>query len=342
MGGNDQLDLMVDGLDEARRKVEAAPRSMRTRLLKQLETEHDLLSGLPAIDDLSFLHSGLCQTCLPHSRPASNTTPWTRTSGRFTLIVSPGVLDDRPMEDKLRQPTKAETEDMYVGVPYGSRARLIMIYLQTEGLKSRFVSLGPSMSAFLHTLGLPRSGGPRGSILSVREQCLRIARCQFTMQWTDSHNGGSRSLISDTRIVEGLELLNSSRGDWSGTVELSQKFHDHLREHAVPLDKRSIALVSNNSLSLDLYALFAYRLPRLRDKLHMPWEMLQSQIGTEYAEVRELKRKVSQISNTLRKAYRDAKFEIMPSGITLYPSPPAVPKNTMISGFSLVGEGEQS
>jgi hypothetical protein len=124
-------------------------------------------------------------------------------------------------------------------------------------------------------------------------------------------------------------------------VELSQKFHDHLREHAVPLDKRSIALVSNNSLSLDLYALFAYRLPRLREKLHMSWEMLQSQIGTEYAEVRELKRKVSQISNTLRKAYRDAKFEIMPSGITLYPSPPAVPKTTMISGFSLVGGTEQ-
>ena len=55
----------------------------------------------------------------------------------------------------------------HVGVPYGSHARLIMLHLQSEGLKSRTVSLGPSLSAFLRSLGLPVSGGPRGSIVAT-------------------------------------------------------------------------------------------------------------------------------------------------------------------------------
>ena len=48
--------------------------------------------------------------------------------------------------------------------------------------------------------------------------------------------------ITDTKIVEGLELWNAGSEDWSGTVELSEKFHRHLCEHAVPLDRRGIAI----------------------------------------------------------------------------------------------------
>jgi len=122
-----------------------------------------MLSALPAAEDLAFLHSGLAQTCLPHSRPADDRGVWRRQSGRFSLLVQPGVIDDgRGVR--------------HVGVPYGSRARLIMLHLQSEGLKSRTVSLGPTLSAFLRSLGLPVSGGPRGSIVAIREQSMRIAR----------------------------------------------------------------------------------------------------------------------------------------------------------------------
>ena len=115
-----QLDLL--GLEETRRMAVAGvskPRERR-RKLDQVEATHELLSALPAAEDLSFLHSGLCQTCLPHSRPAKNTAIWRRHSGRFTLIVTPGLIDSSALDTRNRQPTEAETDAMYVGVPYGT------------------------------------------------------------------------------------------------------------------------------------------------------------------------------------------------------------------------------
>ena len=73
---------------------------------------------------------------------------------------------------------------------------------------------------------------------------------------------GDRTVIANSRIVDQFEFWRAS-GEWHEIVELSERFHAHLCEHAVPLDKRGIAHLAANSLGLDLYALFAYRLPRL-------------------------------------------------------------------------------
>ena len=333
-----QLEIL--GLDETKRQTSISSSTLivRNRRLKRIEAAHALLSELPTAEDLAFLHSGLCQTCLPHSRPSSNQDIWTRSSGRFSLLVTPGVIDDRSRNSRHRQPTAEQKEAMFVGVPYGSKARLIMIHLQTEGLRSRTVSLGPSLSAFLRSLGLPVTGGPRGSIGAIREQCLRLARCTFSMQWSDlTETGEERTLISDTKLVDGLELWRAGRDeDWRGTVELSQKFHEHLREHAVPLDKRGIAHLSGNSLGLDLYALFAYRLPRLKRDLHLSWPALQGQIGTDYSEGRDLGKKVRAVLADVLVAYPHAKVTVTPSGVSMRRSRPAVAENTVVPGFRLL------
>jgi hypothetical protein len=228
---------------------------------------------------------------------------------------------------------------MYVGVPYGTKARLIMIHLQTEGLRSPTVNLGPSLSAFLRSLQLGVSGGARGTINAVREQCLRIARATFTMQWSGTDaDGGERMLVSDTRIVNGLELWKRAGGEdgWSATVELSREFHEHLRQHAVPLDKRGIAHLAGNSLGLDLYAMFAYRLPRLSKETHIRWDSLQGQIGADYESRKHLASKVRGVMPDVLTAYPDAKLEVTSTGVTLRPSPPAVPKTT-VGGLKLLG-----
>jgi hypothetical protein len=271
----------------------------------------------------------LAQTCLPHSKPADDAGVWRRQSGRFSLLVQPGVIDDG----------KAAR---HVGVPYGSRARLIMLHLQSEGLKSRTVSLGPSLSAFLRSLGLPVSGGPRGSIGAIREQSLRIARCTMTMQWTDRNaDGDERTLIADTRIVDGMELWRSASGEeWCGTVELSERFHEQLRKHAFPLDRRGIAHLSGNSLGLDLYALLAYRLPRLQRVMHLRWNALQDQIGSNEREAFNLAYRIRAVMPDVLTAYPHAKVELTPHGLLLSPSAPAVPKTTE-RGFQLVEGGTQ-
>src|SRR3954451_2568760 len=140
--------LEIFGLEETQRRArgEAVSSSECKRLQRRVETAHQLMSALPAAEDLSFLHSGLCQVALPHSRPADNASIWRRQSGRFSLLVQPGVID-------------AEGSGRYV--PYGPKARLIMIHLQTERLKSRTGNLGSSFSAFMRSLGLAVTGGAR-------------------------------------------------------------------------------------------------------------------------------------------------------------------------------------
>jgi Plasmid encoded RepA protein len=337
-GISEQLEFF--GFEETLRRVtaEASSPAEKRRLRRRVEVAHELMSAVPTAEDLSFLHSGLCQTCLPHSRPLKNHAVWRRSSGRFSLIVTPGIIDDTPSHTRGRQPTEQETEEaLYVGVPYGPKARLILIHLQTEGLKSRTVSLGPSLSAFMRSLGLAVTGGAKGTIAAVREQSLRLARCTFTMQWTDvDATGGERMVISDTRIVDGLEMWRSARGEeWTGVVELSERFHEHLRLHAVPLDKRGIAHVSGNSLGLDLYALFAYRLPRLSREVHLRWATLQAQIGADDRQPYELARRIRDVMPDVRTAYPHANVEVTSTGLTLKPSRPAVPK-TSVNGYRLV------
>ena len=327
--------LEIYGLDGARRLAvaEGATHAEKNRLARRVEVAHDVMSGLPTPDDLAFLHSGLCQTCLPHSRPHSNQAVWTRSSGRFSLIVKPGMIDDRPLAARSRQPTPAEQERMHVGVPYGSRARLILLFLQSEGVKSRTVSMGPSLSAWLRSLGLPVSGGPRGSIQAIREQSLRIARCSMMMQWED---GAEHTVIADTSIVTGMELWRSaSGGQWCGTIELSEAFYQQLRQHAVPLDRRGIAHLAGNSLGLDLYALLAYRLPKLQREVHLRWNALQAQVGSNEREAFNLAQRVRNVMPDVLTAYPHAKVEITPHGLLLKPSTAAVPK-TAVQGFRLI------
>lgn len=322
-----QLELV--GLEETKRQVTAFVPSQRerNRLIKRIETTHEIMSALPEGEDLSFLHSGLCQTCLPHSRPTQNHTVWRRTSGRFTLSIEPGTLS---------RAGASARDDGYVGVPFGPKARLILIHLQTEGLRSRTVNLGPSLSAFMRSLGLAVTGGQRGTIAATKEQVLRIARCSFSLQWSDTDASGTRMHVSDHRIVDGLELWEAGTGsEWNGTVELSERFHEELRQHAVPLDKRAIAELKSNSLGLDLYTLFAYRLPRLKESLHLRWRTLQSQVGSEETQMFELARRVRGVLPEVMAVYPHAKVEVTSSGLTLRQSEPAVPSRA-VRGYRLI------
>jgi len=280
------------------------------------------VSELPSGDDLSFLHSGLCQTCLPHSRPAEDHAIWQRKSGRFSLTVQPGTFDNGE-------------GSRYVGVPYGPKARLILIHLQTEGMKSRTVNLGASFSAFMRSLGLAVTGGKRGTIGAVREQSLRIAQCRFNMQWTGDPGTGPQHIVANTQIVDRLELWSSDRQGWSETVELSEKFHAHLREHAVPLDRRGLGHLSANSLGLDLYALFAYRLPRLEREVHLRWATLLEQVGAAEKTTNTLAQRIRDVMPDVLTAYPHAKLEVTPHGLLLKPSAAAVPK-TMVGGIRLL------
>src|SRR6185437_6340195 len=116
-----------------------------------------------------YSYSGLCLTSLPHRRLPYEQA-WERTVGPLTLIIEPGRIKLGDGASKM------------MGVPHGARARLILIYLQTQAVltQSREVSLGRSMRGWMGRMGLS-VGGETASAL--REQARRIATCTMRFSW---------------------------------------------------------------------------------------------------------------------------------------------------------------
>src|SRR5438309_2122974 len=133
---------------------------------------------------IGFLYSGWCQAALPHRRLPDD-KGWQVHSERVTLIVQPGM---RPTTTGDPAP---------VGVPYGSRARLIMLYLQSEALRTgnRDVELGKSLRSWLGRMSISVGGK---SVDGIREQAERISRCTLSFNIRSGHLHG----LMNQSIVE--------------------------------------------------------------------------------------------------------------------------------------------
>lgn len=107
--------------------------------------------------------------------------------------------------------------------------------------------MGPSLSAWVRSRGLPGTSSPRGSLRTIRDQTFRIARCQFTFRSESRADGqgNRRGSLGDVKIVNRLgEWLHRACGDGGDIiVELTPDFHDHLKEHTIPLDRCAIAML---------------------------------------------------------------------------------------------------
>jgi replication initiator protein len=329
--GDIRAQLELVGLDEALRLADAAGATPaeRARLRRRVEVAAEIMSEPPGADELGFLHSGLCQCYLPRTRPVQNSDAWARRTGRFRLLVEPGTLrpDDKRDDGGRWLPSSAAD---YVGVPFGTKARLLMFYLQREGVRSRMVPMGSSMSGWMRTMGLRVIGGERGTIAPLREQALRLASCHFTLEWDG--DDGTRAGLRRFRIASGMESIGETGGRWPEAVELSQEFRDHLRSHAVPLDSRAIAHLAGSALALDLYAFLAHRLPRLRERLRLSWGAVTVQFGTADTPPRKMAQLIRDALAEVQAVYPEARVEAVRAGLLLRQSPPSVPARTLVTG----------
>jgi len=126
---------------------------------------------------LGFAYSGWAQCALPHRRLADDAI-WEITSDRVSLLVEPG-----------RRPSADSKPAEHVGIPFGANARLILLYLQTEALRtnSREVELGRSLRDWLAKMGISY-GGRTGKL--VRDQAERISRCRMTFHLQGNGKSG--------------------------------------------------------------------------------------------------------------------------------------------------------
>src|ERR1700741_4848345 len=110
---------------------------------------------------MGFTYSGFALTSLPHK--PQETPTWRREGHNLTMVLQAGV----------------DRQERSLGLPYGSYARFILLFLQSEAIRtrSREVELGRSMRVWLGSMGLSIGGT---TYRMVTEQARRISGCRLT------------------------------------------------------------------------------------------------------------------------------------------------------------------
>jgi len=270
-----------------------------------------------------YVHAGFAMTALPHKR--MDATEWVRDGADIRLRIDSGKTHDGTA----------------VGIPFGYVARLILLYLQTEAIKtrSREVELGRSMHGWLKAMGL-NSGGK--GYEAVREQSRRLSLCRLTFYRLGERgeavlNGGFvREAILPARHEPGRES-NSQLSLWRETVVLDEVFYESLIRHPLPVREAAIRALSGQSMAIDLYIWLAYRLHHLQKPTRVPWPALYAQFGGGFAQRRQFKAHAREALALALAAYPEARVAEEEHGLTLLPSPPPVPERSAPPAMRLRG-----
>ena len=280
------------------------------RLHRSLE-----INDTPA-ERITYQHTILCQTALPYRDPGDAVRIWQREQGVASLRIEAGAARDPK--------TKRFVE---LGLPYGSRPRLILSHLNSEALrrKSPRIEVDGSLTAFIRRIQERPPTGPE--VRRFKDQLARLAASMVRLAIDLSED---RAFQVDTKIIDAFELWLDTddryRVLWPAVVELSPRYFDSLTRHAVPLDERAIAALSNSALALDVYAWLAQRLHRIPEGKGqaITWRALHEQFGHGYTRLRAFRTEFLKVLSLVHTQYRTAKLMVGEFGLELRKSPPPV------------------
>jgi hypothetical protein len=295
MGAVHQL-IIREGLEAARGRAETRAERQAIVILAEEESR------------LGITHAGFAMTSLPHKRIEGPL--WRRQGHRTTLLVESGRTG----------------KGDWIGVPYGSMARLILLYLQTEAVRSNDpeVELGRSMHAWLSRMEIS-TGGKNYRLVS--EQARRISACRLTflteVPGAEMRQNGA---FVQNAITLTADADERQRALWQDRVRLDDGFWRSLKEHPVPVREEAVRAIGARSLALDVYIWLAYRLHVLTKTTPVTWTALHAQFGAGFKAVRQLKPTFREALTLALAVYPEARVDEEATGVVLYPSPPAVPR----------------
>jgi hypothetical protein len=258
---------------------------------------------------LGITHAGFAMTSLPHKRIEDGL--WRREGHRTTLLVESG----------------RDRAGGAIGVPYGSIARLILLYLQTEATRTNSpeVELGRSMKSWMSRMSLTTGGR---TYQLVTEQARRISACRLTF-FTERENGAEArqngAFVRDAISLAGV-VDDQQPTLWQDRVRLDDGFWRSLRDHPVPVREEAIKAIGTRSLAIDVYIWLAYRLHSLMKSTPVSWPAVHGQFGAGFRLVRQIKPTFSEALSLALAVYPEARVDVEKDGIVLHPSAPAVPR----------------
>lgn len=285
-------------------------------LSKQLKNKIDKLENYLSCEvsqepRLLFLSKIFIVANLPHREPPIG-QHWIKKNGEFTLRLSGG---ERIVGNEV----------VPIGIPYGSYARLILIWITTQAIlnKSKVVKLKESLSKFMKEIGIQPTGGTNGTIRGLKEQFIRLCSCKIVIESNDFENElfGTQFFLVEDKHVKWINTYgHSTFSSDESEITLSEKFYEYIINKSVPFDFKVISAIKQSSLTLDVYLWLTYRTFSLRRPVFISWVQLHSQMGSQYANVNNFRDKFLKSLSEIQLIYPHLKTEREKGGICLFPS----------------------
>ena len=292
--------ILTSGVQRAKELAEDKPARQRIEAASRVMADEEYRIGIT--------HAGFAMTSLPHRSVAA----------RVWICEAPGL--------KLLVESGHDGDGKPVGLPYGSVARLILLYLQTQAIRtdSCEVELGRSMHEWLNAMGIDPGGT---GYKAVREQSRRLSLCRLTFRRPLE----GATLISNAGFVQDA-ILPDDQGAWQPrlwqeVVRLDPRFYKSLKEHPLPLREAALKEIAGRSLAIDAYVWLAYRLHALSGPTPITWVALHRQFGAGFSLVRQFKAKFREPLALALSVYPEAKIDIGEQKVVLHPSPAPVPES---------------
>lgn len=265
--------------------------------------------------EITYQHTVFCQTSLPYRDPGDHVRSWEREQGRVSLQIEAG---------RAKDPTTGKW--LEIGLPFGSKARLILMDLNQRALRTQSptIDVGDSMTSYLaRRLGLDTNGR---NIRALKEQISRLSTALVRLAVCDDERG----FQVNTNIVSSFDLWFPSDGQqrvlWPSVVQLSDEYFKNLVVHAVPLDERAISAIAHSAMALDLYTWLAQRLHRIPPgrPQFIPWASLKEQFGADYTRTRSFRAFFLRQLRQVAAVYPEVRLDTDRRGLTLYHAQPPV------------------
>lgn len=289
-----------------RDRIAALPRDARRRAATRAMLEQ----GAASREDLRHIHSVLALCSLPYTRQPIEKREWQRDVGRMSLIIEAGKLQS-PSGEWILQP-----------LPFGSRARLLLLHLCSEAVrqKSAEIEIEDSLTGFIRAMGFPVTGGKNGTLQSFKAQVNALAACHMRIGMSD----GTHAKTVNTQPFSSIDVWFPSTPDqrmlWPSTITFSQDFFATLTKHALPVNIHAVRDFAGSPRKLDMLFWLGYRLNHLSQPLRISWAALQEQWGQGYSRASNFKRDFAQEISEIKEVFPKLPFKLTEEGATLEPA----------------------
>lgn len=298
--------------ERAKRAAELAalPREKRRRAIVREVFEN----SSPSPADVRHIHSVLAVCGLPYDRQPLDTRVYERRQGKMSLLVKAGEIMT-PDGAWKQQP-----------LPYGPKARLILMHLCTEALHNNTptIELADTFTAFVQKLGFSKSGGERGPLTAFKQQLNALAACDLRMGTWNGTSAKTKSFKPINDFDVWLSDNPAQRSLWPSTVTFSEEMFESLKRHAIPVNIQAIKAIQGSARKLDLYFWLGYRLNNIEETLHISWQALSEQFGTGFTRPRDFHRKLGEEIAHIKEIFPRLPIKLNEQGITLQPAGPDV------------------